>query len=119
MQFSKREQAYNKIFVLEPYATLEQNRWVLDGQFKLIPEQGVNGEIGLVLDPLSAEDGTFTPAVWAEETFSNVSILQACSIYFPSDDWDGVAEDFTVEIKQGAQPITQRASKAIWRGAYP
>jgi hypothetical protein len=111
MQFSKREQAYNKIFVLEPYATLEQNRWVLDGQFKLIPEQGVNGEIGLVLDPLSAEDGTFTPAVWAEETFSNVSILQACSIYFPSDDWDGVAEDFTVEIKQGGTTYHSKSFK--------
>ena len=36
-----------------------------------------------------------------EERFSNLSILQACSVYFPGDDWDGVPDTFTIEVKQG------------------
>lgn len=100
-EFSNVVQVHNKVFDIEPYATTELNRWMLNGKFHIIPKDDATGEIGCVLDSISADDGTFTPAVWAEETFSNVSILQACSIYFPSDEWDGVAADFTVEVKQG------------------
>ena len=39
--------------------------------------------------------------MWVEERFSNLSILQACSVYFPGDDWDGVPDTFTIEVKQG------------------
>lgn len=31
-----------------------------------------------------------------------MSILQACSVYFPKAAWDGVPEDFTVDIRQGS-----------------
>ena len=36
-----------------------------------------------------------------ELQFSGVSVLQACSVYFPDNDYDGLPEDFTVEVKQG------------------
>lgn len=96
----KSEQIHDKEMELVPYATLEANRWALNGQFKLFPLRGAD-HIGFLGDTLSGADGVFSPAVWVEEHFSNVSILQACSIYFPSADWDGVPADFTVEIMQG------------------
>ena len=94
------EQIHDKEMELLPYATLEPNRWALNGQFKLFPLQGAD-HIGFLGDVLSGAEGVFSPAVWVEEHFSNVSILQACSIYFPSADWDGVPADFTVEVMQG------------------
>lgn len=96
----KSEQIHDKEMEIVPYATLEANRWALNGQFKLFPLHG-DDHIGFLGDTLSGADGVFSPAVWVEEHFSNVSILQACSIYFPSADWDGVPADFTVEVMQG------------------
>ena len=96
----KPEQIHDKEMEIVPYATLEANRWALNGQFKLFPLRGAD-HIGFLGDTLSGGEGVFSPAVWVEEHFSNVSILQACSIYFPTADWDGVAADFTVEVMQG------------------
>lgn len=95
------EQVRDKVFELVPYATLERNRWILNGQFHVFPDDGPTGQAGFIGDTLSSDDGSFSPAVWVEEQFSNVSILQACSIYFPNAEWDGVADTFTVEVKQG------------------
>ncbi len=102
--WSKPEQLTNKTMELDSrYATLERNRWILDGSFRLIPDnpQQLAGEIGHVGDVLSGDDGTFPQAVWAEERFSGVDILQACSVYFSDNDFDGIPVDFTVEVLQG------------------
>ena len=40
----------------------------------------------------------FSASVWTQLSFANVSVLQACSIFFSSDPLDGVPEDFTVDI---------------------
>lgn len=93
-------QLHDKNIDIVPYATLEPNRWVLDGSFKLFPLQG-SDHIGFLGDVLSGEDGTFSPEVWVEEQFENVSILQACSVYFPTAAYDGVPSDFKIEVKQG------------------
>ena len=102
--FSKGEQLHDKELSLNSrYATLEPRRWVLDGSFRLIPDepQAISGEVGFVGDVLSGEDGSFASAVYAELTFTNVSILQACSVYFSDDSIDGIAEDFTVAVYSG------------------
>lgn len=106
--FSKGEQLHDKTMELDSrYATLEPNRWVLDGSFRLIPDEPVQltGEVGHVGDLLSGEDGSFASPVWAELSFSNVSILQACSVYFSQDAVDGVAEDFTVAVYSGSTAV--------------
>ena len=106
--FSKPEQLHDKTMELESrYATLEPNRWVLDGSFRLIPDDPaqLKGEVGHVGDLLSGEDGSFASPVWAELSFSNVSILQACSVYFSQDSVDGVAEDFTVAVYSGPTAV--------------
>ena len=110
--FSKGEQLHDKTMELESrYATLEPNRWVLDGSFRLIPDDPVQltGEVGHVGDLISGEDGSFASPVWAELSFSNVSILQACSVYFSQDYVDGVAEDFTVSVYSGDNAVYTKA----------
>lgn len=106
--FSKPAQLHDKTMELETrYATLEPNRWVLDGSFRIIPDdpQAISGEVGFVGDVLSGEDGSFASPVYAELTFSNVSVLQACSVYFSQDAVDGIAEDFSVAIYSGDQAV--------------
>lgn len=94
------EQIHDKVLDVATYATLETNRWVGNGQFKLFP-LAEGDHLGFVGDVLCDGEGVFDPGVWVEEQFSNVSILQACSIYFPTAEWDGYPVDFTVEVKQG------------------
>lgn len=110
--YSKPEQLHNKVFERDvKFETLEHNRWKLDGSFDVLPDSPaeVTGEVGYVGDALSGSDGTFSPAAWVELRFSNVSILQACSVFFPTQEYDGVAEDFTVEVREGG---TARYTKA-------
>lgn len=102
--WSKSAQICDKNSELAPrYATLERNRWVLDGTFSLIPDDPtlLTGQVGHVGDVLSGDDGTFPEETWVEEPFSNVSILQACTVFFSSDEVDGVPIDFKVEVIQG------------------
>ncbi len=102
--WSRLSQIYDKVFdTPTKYATLERNRWVLDGTWNLFPDSPdeTSGQLGYIGDVLSGEDGTFETPPWVEMRFSNVSVLQACSVYFPDDAYDGVPENFTVEVKQG------------------
>lgn len=84
------------------YATLERNRWALDGTFDIFPDDyKVTAHMGTATDTLSGEDGTFSPAVWTQLNFSGVDILQAASVFFSADPLDGYPVDFTVEVIQG------------------
>ena len=101
--WSQLTQLYDKVFgVPKKYATLERNRWSLDGTWDIFPDDPADtaGQVSYVGDVLSGEDGSFAAPPWVELQFSNVSVLQACNVYFPDDDYDGVPEDFTVEVKQ-------------------
>lgn len=109
--WSKPEQLHDKELSLQSrYATLEPGRWLLDGSFRLIPDDPtqLTGEVGFVGDVLSGEDGSFASPVYAELTFSNCSILQACSVYFSQDAIDGIPVDFTVNIYSAGQVIYSR-----------
>ena len=100
---SHRDQLHDKVFRLgTPHATLEPNRWLLDGSFLVMPDDPttIPDQVGFVGEAISGADGTFDPPPWVELQMENVSVLQMCSVFFPAGVWDGVAEDFTVEIKQ-------------------
>ena len=101
--YSKVLQIITKTFDNPPkYATLENDRWKLDGSWKLYPPVGeITDDIGYMSEELSGADGQFSNAQFVEITFNNVSVLQACSVYFPDNDYDGVPEEFTIEVKQG------------------
>lgn len=102
--YSKPAQLHDKVFdAPRRYATLERDRWALDGTFDLFPDNPAEtaGDVGYLGDVLSGEGGVFAAAPWVELQFSGVSILQACSVYFSTDPLDGYPVDFTVEVKQG------------------
>lgn len=102
--WSQLAQIHDKVFdTPAKYATLEHNRWTLDGTFGIFPDQAadVTGQVAYIGDALSGADGSFAAAPWVEMQFSGVSVLQACSVYFPDDEYDGLPLDFTVEVKQG------------------
>ena len=104
IQWSKPEQLHDKVFGNPAkYATLEPDRWALDGTWDLLPDDPAQtaGQMGYIGSVLSGADGTFATPPWVEMQFSGVSVLQACSVYFPGNDYDGLPEDFTVEVKQG------------------
>ena len=103
--WSKPEELHDKNFDAPArYATLEPNRWLLDGSFDIFPDSyQVPEHVGVANDVLCGEDGTWPadhPAM-VEQPFSNVRILQACSVFFSSDPLDGVPMDFTVEVLSG------------------
>ena len=102
--FSKLDQLSNKdITMARDYTTLEANRWILGAPSIAIPDDPAQlpGEVGYVSSVVSGEDGMFSMTVSASLKFSNVDILQACSVFFPSSAIDGAPEDFTVDIIQG------------------
>lgn len=102
--WSNLRQLYDKVFDNPTkYATLERDRWILDGTWLPLPDSPAQaeGQMGYIGNVLSGADGTFATPPWVELRFSGVSVLQACSVYFPGNAYDGVPEDFTVEVKQG------------------
>lgn len=103
--FSKSDQLCNGVTASSArYATLERNRYILDGSLSLIPDdpKDLEGEIGVVSSAISGADGSFSTSKYAQKYFSGVSILQAFSVFFPEDPIDGVAEDFKAQVYQGS-----------------
>lgn len=99
--WSKQEQLRDKVFTYDKaFATLERNRWLLDGSLELLPDDNnVEAEVGHVGDVISGDDGSVN--AWVQLNFSNVDILQVFSVFFSNREMDGIAEDFTVEVIQG------------------
>lgn len=101
--WSKDAEIYDKVMSSEvPYATLEHNRWLLDGSFDLYPDDyAVSDQSGVSSETISGSGGTFSTAQYVELKFSGVYILQACAVYFSDADGDGVPRDFTVSVYSG------------------
>lgn len=99
--WSKQEQLRDKVFIYDKaFATLERNRWLLDGSLELLPDDNnVDAEVGHVGDVISGDDGSVD--AWVQLNFFNVDILQVFSVFFSNREMDGIAEDFTVEVIQG------------------
>lgn len=109
--WSKKEDLHDHNF--DPparYATLERDRWALDGSFDVFPDDfKVAEHIGVATEALSGEDGTFSPAVWTQLNFSGVDILQAASVFFSADPLDGYPVNFKVEVLQGGKVYFSKA----------
>lgn len=109
--YSKPEQLHDKdMGDLARYETLELNRWMLNGSFSASPDnpQDTTGQMAYMSDVVCGADGTFSPAVWLEQPFSGVSILQACSVYFPNAAEDGFPVNFTIDVMQGGTSYFSR-----------
>lgn len=107
-KYSKTATVNNKDFRSPTrYATGETKRWALDGTVDIYPDNAtdIDGISCVQSGDLCGSDGTFETPVWVEMAFSNVSILQACSVYFSDDPLDGAPSDFTVEVKSGGSAV--------------
>lgn len=82
------------------YATLEHNRWLLNGTAKIYPapEESNQGFIG---ETFSGDNGVFSQEQVIEISFTDCSIAQGCTIQFPENGYDGIPLDFKVDIEQG------------------
>lgn len=103
--WSKPEELHDKSYDTPArYATLERGRWLLDGTFDIFPDDfKVEAPMAVATEAISGDDGTFQEPVWVQQSFSDVDVLQACSVFFSTDPLDGVPADFTVEIITAGQ----------------
>lgn len=99
-EYSRKRQIFDKNFDNpDIYATLETNRWLLNGSNHLYPAP-LESNQGFIGNVLSGADGVFSTPQYAELQFENVRILQACAVYFPNNDYDGYPVDFKIEVFQ-------------------
>lgn len=85
-------------------ATLEANRWILDGSFEITPDDKWNriGQVGWESESICDSNGDFSaPYPFIDVEISGTSILQAVTVVFSEKNFNGFAEDFTVELFSG------------------
>jgi hypothetical protein len=93
-------------------ATLELNRWVLDGSFTIRPSDPADrrGQIGWEGETLSGQDGSFSePYPYIEIAVSNIEILQAVTTQFSSKSADGYPTEFEIHVWSGDNLLYTRA----------
>ena len=80
------------------YATLEMNRWILDGSQMGMPSDPTtrSGELGVVGDTLSGSDGTNGTIL--SETIAGVDTLQIVTVGFTGVTVDGYPTELTLNI---------------------
>lgn len=111
--YSQADQVINDNFVSQDnYVTLEQNRWILDESFEAIPAT-IEKEVGYIGTDLSGTDGSFSTVQTVTIAFSGVETLQAVTLAFSDNFYDGVAEDFTVTVGSTVKTVTGNSSARV------
>ena len=106
--YSQMGQVYDEITDQTDFklGTLEQNRIQLDGSWALPPDdpdEVAAEQLGWWGGVLSGADGTFaSPQPYIELTFTGMSILQAFTLWFSQNSYDGVPESFRVDVYSAA-----------------
>lgn len=105
--YSQIGQVYDEITDQTDFklGTLEQNRIQLDGSWALPPDdpdEVVAEQLGWWGGVLSGADGTFSSPPYIELSFSGMSILQAFTLWFSQNSYDGVPESFRVDVYSAA-----------------
>lgn len=106
--YSQIAQVYDEITDQTDYklGTLEQDRIQLDGSWALPPDdpdEAKAEQLGWWGGVLSGADGTFaSPQPYIELNFTGMSILQAFTLWFSQNSYDGVPESFRVDVYSAA-----------------
>ena len=93
---------------LPKYATLEPNRWSLDGSWNIYPDSAseLTEHIGWLSETMSDDNGNFPePFPYVQSEFTGVKILQAVTLQFGLYEPDGIPIDFSVSIYSGDQEV--------------
>lgn len=106
--YSQIGQVYDEITDQTDFklGTLEQDRIQLDGSWALPPDdpdEVAAEQLGWWGGVLSGADGTFaSPQPYIELNFTGMSILQAFTLWFSQNPYDGVPESFRVDVYSAA-----------------
>lgn len=105
--YSQIAQVYDEITDQTDFklGTLEQDRIQLDGSWALPPDdpdEVAAEQLGWWGGVLSGADGTFSSPPYIELSFSGMSILQAFTLWFSQNSYDGVPESFRVDVYSAA-----------------
>ena len=106
--YSQIGQVYDEITDQTDFklGTLEQDRIQLDGSWALPPDdpdEVAAEQLGWWGGVLSGADGTFdSPQPYIELNFTGMSILQAFTLWFSQNSYDGVPESFRVDVYSAA-----------------
>lgn len=106
--YSQIAQVYDEITDQTDFklGTLEQDRIQLDGSWALPPDdpdEVAAEQLGWWGGALSGADGTFSsPQPYIELNFTGMSILQAFTLWFSQNSYDGVPESFRVDVYSAA-----------------
>lgn len=94
--------------VYTPYATFEQDQWILDGSMPLLPEV-VTQDMGFVSDVLCGEDRTFNPAPVITISFSQVheGLIPGVTITW-STAFNEYATEFAVTAYNGSSVVASK-----------
>lgn len=81
-----------------PYATLEDNLWVLDGSRKILPTSNY-GDCGFISSSMSDESGEFSslPSVSIDFSETHTRLVQGLTIVWGTA-YDEYAVDFTIRV---------------------
>lgn len=100
--FSQMGQLHDHVMRLShPYATLEANRWILDGTQYILDRDEIQGQQGWGGTTVSDDTGAFPSEQWVQLPFTGVALLQAASVYFSEYPYDGVPTKFKIEVLSG------------------
>jgi len=79
--FSKLKDLQTDNFTNRPYITYEPNFWLLDGNYKFIPENISTVHVGLMSLSMSDVDGNFTVPPVLTITFGSVQSIESLTIH--------------------------------------
>lgn len=101
---------------IPPYATLEQNLWVLDGGRKVLPVSNV-GDTGFISNAFCDDYGVFNPSPMVTVNFTRVHTnpIPAITIVW-GEVYSEYAEDFTVKVYKENKVVaeqTVRGNKSV------
>ena len=109
-EYSQPEQVHDAVFDSgDTVMSLELNRVLLDGSFTPLQSDDVR-QVGYVGLALAGDDGSFTETQTVTLNFSNVQTLQAITLGFSGNAYDGVPLAFTVTC--GTQSWSYTANRS-------
>ena len=89
-------------------ATLEYNRWALDGTWDVVDAQNIGGQIGWSSDYICDENGNFKTFQYVTVFLKNIEIAQSVTVQFSEHEWNGYPESFVLEIYSGDKILASR-----------
>lgn len=91
------------------YATLESNIWLLDGTFKILPDEAPYGEQGFVGDILSDDNGEYATTPTITISFSQIftNLIPGITITWGTA-YNEYAQDFRVTVYNDSAVVAQK-----------